>query len=1136
MPPGTGWRTAGRPGDLTALVANVRGGLPPKLHDVLIQKTLPLQTSCKGCLKDAVSHDWDCRYVGRGRHYVLAADYVTIILCEIDPANTLLPSALAREHVVAGGRSLTKSSKSDAALNALRNAKDLALTVKEYVGNLPFRATPFDWPMWWMENVVLEYSRRPDEVQIADALSEPGIVYFRYVTLTRTQALQRVKSSGLRFMHVGCFLPTATECTEHSLPPVVEFVWPLPVRHLIRRGSMPAVICTSDGCLWVADTGCGYHLVAEADVTRGTSIVVKNPGARKLHTANGEIQADECVKVCLPELGLTNRLATILQSTPRVLSVGALCLDDGCTFYWPAGGTPFFTLKCGTIIYCEVYGKVPYLRTGSMALATLPKWHIDNEVLALPGTSSPSTPPEGNPGEGVPLPPLPRPNAFQRMEQALMEDGAEHPEDAIEKPTPKGDEFVAEDALEEPDTSHVDGRNVRVQKAEATTLRHLMTHHPKNQYCNICCRAKVQNTPHRRKSARKYWQGKLEPAKFGDQVTADHLVAHSDRSRGVTMDTAALVVGDRFTGWFEGIPLKTKGVDSTLWGLRKFSGSEKIVRAWSDNSEELLGAFTTLGTLHDLALQGRPQSNGRAERLVRSCMDGTKTLLLQAGLPPGFWPYAMKAYSFAQNIDVIDGDSAWNRRHNQGQFKGRTIPFGCLVHFKPQPDKKKKMPKGSPDSVAGVFFGYKVQPGGLWDHEYKVVDLRSFKDMDFSGWGYPANVNQQTVREVVWDKSAPVIFPLYAKYARANDTIEGIEGRPDDEPEQGELFAEVQGPLDAPEAGGATVKVEPPVNAPAQPHDHAPIGRVPRGVEITRDGKTYRQDASGREYELDISGSRIYAGSGRPPWVPDYEWKVFSLKNKKELTRQWKASIADDVAKARAKAAQELLTPHAPSSSSSGTTVAVATPARSRLDVPLLCVDELTTARAAHAIEIWYATTCTVATGCGRDEDEVPEDPGFVPPAMPVLVRPIGYKPRHRQKIPEHSLPFAACVARPVSKSEVATNPAAQKAMDVEFEKLRTKTHPKLKVPGCWDEKLVEEMSSVKSRARKQSKMMHFGKVFGICVEKGSELKVGDVHRKFKGRYVFQGNDVRDQNWEAAIFQELGSSPAAMEAGNSCEI
>ncbi len=46
---------------------------------------------------------------------------------------------------------------------------------------------------------------------------------------------------------------------------------------------------------------------------------------------------------------------------------------------------------------------------------------------------------------------------------------------------------------------------------------------------------------------------------------------------------------------------------------------------------------------------------------------------------------------------------------------------------------------------------------------------------------------------------------------------------------------------------------------------------------------------------------------------------------------------------------------------------------------------------------------------------------------------------------------------------------------------------------------------------------------------------MGDPGRKFKGRYVFQGSEVKDQNWEAAIFQELGSSPAAMEAGNSCD-
>ena len=93
-------------------------------------------------------------------------------------------------------------------------------------------------------------------------------------------------------------------------------------------------------------------------------------------------------------------------------------------------------------------------------------------------------------------------------------------------------------------------------------------------------------------------------------------------------------------------------------------------------------------------------------------MDGTKTLLLQAGLPGAFWPYAMKAYCFAQNTVVVDGDSAWNKRHNEGQFDGPAIPFGCLIDFKPMPDDVKEIPKGNPDTVPGVFLGYKLLPGG----------------------------------------------------------------------------------------------------------------------------------------------------------------------------------------------------------------------------------------------------------------------------------------------------------------------------------------------------------------------------------------------------------------------------------------
>ena len=56
---------------------------------------------------------------------------------------------------------------------------------------------------------------------------------------------------------------------------------------------------------------------------------------------------------------------------------------------------------------------------------------------------------------------------------------------------------------------------------------------------------------------------------------------------------------------------------------------------------------------------------------------------------------------------------------------------------------------------------------------------------------------------------------------------------------------------------------------------------------------------------------------------------------------------------------------------------------------------------------------------------------------------------------------------------------------------------------------------------------------FSVCVEKNCELPPGHPKRKFKGRVVFQGNRVTNKNWEAAIFQDLGSCPATMEASKT---
>ena len=106
-------------------------------------------------------------------------------------------------------------------------------------------------------------------------------------------------------------------------------------------------------------------------------------------------------------------------------------------------------------------------------------------------------------------------------------------------------------------------------------------------------------------------------------------------------------------------------------------------------------------------------------------------------------------------------------------------------------------------------------------------------------------------------------------------------------------------------------------------------------------------------------------------------------------------------------------------------------------------------------------------------------------------------------------------VARPVGRTEIESNPDAQKSIDVEWNSLESK--------GAWDYNTVREWLQVVKEAKGRSEKAHVGKIFEICVEKGSELHKGNPLRKFKGGTVFQGNNVKDENSEQALFTELGS-------------
>ena len=131
----------------------------------------------------------------------------------------------------------------------------------------------------------------------------------------------------------------------------------------------------------------------------------------------------------------------------------------------------------------------------------------------------------------------------------------------------------------------------------------------------------------------------------------------------------------------------------------------------------------------------------------------------------------------------------------------------------------------------------------------------------------------------------------------------------------------------------------------------------------------------------------------------------------------------------------------------------------------------------------------------------------------------------HRDRIYRRTWLVNACVARPVTKKELYATPAALEARDKEWTKLLDE--------NVFDWDVVREWSDVAAEARRKHKTVHMGLVFGFCVQKNAELV--DEPPIYKYRYVFQGNRVMDQNYAAAMFQDLGSSPATMECSKAAD-
>ena len=309
------------------------------------------------------------------------------------------------------------------------------------------------------------------------------------------------------------------------------------------------------------------------------------------------------------------------------------------------------------------------------------------------------------------------------------------------------------------------------QLPDPMSIQHLMTHLPKHPDCPDCQKAKLKQVHCRRVPPER----KNKITEFGQELSADTLLSKNEASTSLEGDKFAIIFHDEGTGWLEGAPDGNRNIEAARRAFRNLAGSRQTIDSfYCDNAGELTKAADELEWVNPTATPFLSKSNSRAERRIGHAKEGTRTALLAAGMPPGMWNYAMKHFCVSSNIEIIDGESAYSKRHKHGQFKGKRIPFGARIDFLPPPTLQKQLPVFAPKAVPGVFLGWHMHPGGYWSRDYLVGYLPDFEAKSGIARGARNKVRVYRVRNLVFDDKGPVVFPLKVAKTRVEETIDKV--------------------------------------------------------------------------------------------------------------------------------------------------------------------------------------------------------------------------------------------------------------------------------------------------------------------------------------------------------------------------
>ena len=466
---------------------------------------------------------------------------------------------------------------------------------------------------------------------------------------------------------------------------------------------------------FLMDTGCGHDLISQKKIEKHDLETLVTPEPISFQTANGVTDTD-LVSNFQAESFKEPINAYVLRDTPSVLSIGKRCMNQNYGFVWPPGREPFMIDPEGKRISLFVNGDIPCVRVGSSkslahddveATAVLNVLNSEASIKAEVAAAAEAVPgevdDEEEAGDEHARPPDPDPHEVPDEEVPAEEAGRppDPPGGGVGDIPLHGDDDDREIQIEGEGAPPKKAK-VGTLKAEANTLAHLCTHRYRNPYCESCIRAKMKHFRTRRGAFQR------ELKSWGDLITFDFLDMRKAADAGLGIDDGArevLVIRDVATKMIAAIPTESRHTEQVVSALKGCLEDEKSRNSYSDVAPEFEAAMSELRIPLDHSLAGKPNNNSLAERTNQEIINTVATAMLHAGLPAQYWSFALNCVTHNLNIEDVegDGDSTWKRMTGD-DFKGKAIPFGAKVFFKPTDTRDKTYNhKFDPKGIPGVF-------------------------------------------------------------------------------------------------------------------------------------------------------------------------------------------------------------------------------------------------------------------------------------------------------------------------------------------------------------------------------------------------------------------------------------------------